>query len=204
MAATAAAAVLELRLSLIVNGKLIEAGERVNWPSGRLAQVAVATRVRGAPLPGPEWLPMTAGRPDPPAASPRPAGVTALCLFFAFGVCACVSAGALLLFPGSALDAVWRINPRGHAGFLRMGPWAVLLLAAVAFTCAVAAIGLRRNTAWGHRVALGILAVNLAGDLANALGGDARSLIGVPIALALIVYLWRRLRLRLAARPAGA
>ena len=132
--------------------------------------------------------------PKQPTTPRRTPGLTALCLFFAFGVFACVTACALLLFPGSALDAVWRINPRGHEGFLRMGPWALLLLTAVAVACALAAIGLWRNTAWGHRVALGILAVNLAGDIANALGGDARSLIGVPIALALIVYLWRRLR----------
>jgi hypothetical protein len=121
--------------------------------------------------------------------------VTALCVFFAFGVCACTLAALLLLFPGTAFDAVWRVNPRGHEGFVRMGTWALLLLAAVAVACALAAIGLWRNTVWGHRVGLGILAVNLVGDSVNALAGDARSLIGVPIALALIVYLGRQLRI---------
>ena len=132
---------------------------------------------------------------DPVAASARPpAAVKALSLFFAFGVLACGLAAVLLLVPGTAMDALWRINPRGHEGFLRMGPWAILLLVAVAAACALAAAGLWRNTVRGHRVALAILAVNLVGDCANALGGDPRSPVGVPIALALIVFLWRRLR----------
>jgi hypothetical protein len=117
----------------------------------------------------------------------------ALGVFFALGVGACVLAAGLLLFPGSALDAVWRVNPRGHEGFLRMGAWALLLLASVAVACAFAAVGLWRNTAWGRPVALGILSVNLVGDAANVVWGhDPRSLIGVPVALALIVYLLRR------------
>ena len=145
---------------------------------------------------------MSAGRLDTVTPESRPAGVRALSLFFAFGVLACGLAALLLLFPGTALDAVWRINPRGHEGFLGMGPWALPLLATVASACAFAAVGLWRNTVWGHRVALGILAVNLVGDSVNAVAGDPRSLIGVPIALALIVFLWRRLRI-LAAR-AGA
>jgi len=118
--------------------------------------------------------------------------VTALCVFFAFGTCACVAAGTLLLFPGGPLDAAWRINPRGHEGFLRMGGWGLLLLAVVGAACAAAAIGLWRNAPWGHRLAIGILGVNCAGDAVNATAAhDPRSWIGVPIALALIAYLIR-------------
>jgi len=63
---------------------------------------------------------------------------------------------------------------------VRMGSWALLLLAAVA-------------AAWGYTVALGMLAANMVGDLVNGLwGGDRRSLIGVPIAIVLIAYLIRR------------
>ena len=127
----------------------------------------------------------------------RPAGVTALALFFAFGTLACAAAAALLLVPGTPLDAAWRINPHGHEGFVRMGGWALLLLAAVGVGCALAAIGLWRDALWGHRLAVGILTVNLVGDGANAfLGHDRRSLVGVPIAIVLIVYLLRRIRAR--------
>ena len=133
--------------------------------------------------------------PANPSARRRPAGVTGLCVFFALGVCACVTAGALLFFPGSPLDAAWRINPRGHEGFVRMGPWAIVLLAAVSLGCSAAAIGLWRNATWGYRLAIVVLSVNLVGDAANAaLGRDLRSLIGVPITVGLIAYLRSRRR----------
>jgi hypothetical protein len=125
--------------------------------------------------------------------SRRPSGVTALSVFFAFSALACVTAGALLLFPGGPLDAAWRLNPRGHEGFERMGVWALPLLAAVGVACAFAAIGLWRNASWGYRLAIAILGVNGVGDALNAVAGhDPRSWIGVPIALALIAYLIRQ------------
>jgi hypothetical protein len=62
----------------------------------------------------------------------------------------------------------------------------------VSVACTLAAIGLFRRSWWGHRIAVGILAVNLVGDSANALlRGDLRTLIGVPIGAALIAYLLR-------------
>jgi hypothetical protein len=71
-----------------------------------------------------------------------------------------------------------------------MGVWAVLLMAAVCAACALAARGLWLLEPWGRRLALGILAVNLAGDLGNAfLRGDLRTLIGLPIGGVLIGYL---------------
>ena len=120
----------------------------------------------------------------------RLAGVTALAFFFAFGTFACVTAGALLLFPGTALDGAWSINPRGHEGFLRMGGWAFALLSAVAVACAASFVGLFRRREWGRRLAILVLSVNLVADAANAiLAGDPRSWIGVPIAAILIGFL---------------
>jgi hypothetical protein len=99
----------------------------------------------------------------------------------------------LLLFPGSAFDSVWRLNPQAQEGFRRMGPWAVVLMATVCAACALAARGLWILAPWGRRLALGILTVNLIGDLGNALlRGDLRTLIGLPIGGALIAYLLRR------------
>lgn len=123
----------------------------------------------------------------------RPPGITALSGFFVFGAAMSGLTCFLLLFPGTGLDSVWRLNPQAREGLLQMGPWAIVLMATVCAACALAARGLWIRAPWGRRLALGILTVNLIGDLANAVfKGDLRTLIGLPIGGALIVYLMRR------------
>ncbi|HEY2293970.1 MAG TPA: hypothetical protein VGM86_24985 [Thermoanaerobaculia bacterium] len=123
----------------------------------------------------------------------RPFGLTALSGFFVFGAAMSGLTCVLLLFPGSALEAVWRLNPQAREGLRRMGPWAIILMAAVCAACALAARGLWMRAPWGRWLALGILTVNLIGDLGSAVvRGDPRTLIGLPIGGALIVYLLRR------------
>jgi len=120
----------------------------------------------------------------------RPLGITALSGFFIFGAAMSGLTCFLLLFPGTGLDRVWRLNPQAHEAFRGMGTWAVFLMAAVCAACALAARGLWIRAPWGLWLALGILTVNLIGDLANAfLRGDLRTLIGLPIGGALIGYL---------------
>ena len=63
----------------------------------------------------------------------------------------------------------------------------------VGIACALAAIGLAKNAAWGRRLALAILAVNLIGDSATAIvRHDPRTLIGLPIGGGMIAYLLSR------------
>ena len=115
-----------------------------------------------------------------------------LAIFFAFGASMCLLTIVLLLFPGSALDSVWRLNPDAHAAFQSLGKISILVMAIVGAACASAAVGLAKNRRWGVRLALTILAVNLVGDLINAFArGDLRTLIGLPIGGAMIVYLLR-------------
>jgi len=123
----------------------------------------------------------------------RPPGVTALSLFFAIGAITSGLSAVMLLFPGCALEPLWRLNPRAHDGFASMGSWAVLLMAAVCAASVAAAVGLWRLRRWGLWMALAILSVNLAGDTANALlAHDWRTLIGIPIGGAMILYLLAR------------
>jgi len=113
-----------------------------------------------------------------------------LALFFAFGACMCALTIWLLLFPGGALDSLWRLNPEAHAAFQRIGGLLILLMVIVGVACALAAIGLARNAKWGRWLGILILAANLLGDLTNAfVRHDLRTLIGVPIAGAMIFYL---------------
>ncbi len=126
----------------------------------------------------------------------RPPGVTALSLFFVFGMVMSGLAACMLLFPGSALEPLWRLNPRAREGFAVMGIRAVLLMALVCLACLVAALGLWGCTRWGFWTALSILAINLAGDTTNALiMGDWRTLIGLPIGGFMIWYLLKQRQL---------
>src|SRR5438045_3616481 len=104
----------------------------------------------------------------------------------------CALTIVLLIFPGTMLDSLWRLNPEAHAAFQTNDWLSILLMAIVGTACGLAAIGLARNTTWGYWLGIVVLAVNLVGDLTNALfRRDLRTLIGVPIAWALMVYLYK-------------
>jgi hypothetical protein len=112
--------------------------------------------------------------------------------FFAFGATMCFLTIVLLVFPGTKLDLLWNLNPEARVAFQSFGSWSVLLMLAVGTGCALTAIGMWRGTLWGIRLGLAILIANIIGDLTNVIiGHDYRSLIGLPIAGAMIFYLVR-------------
>ena len=113
-----------------------------------------------------------------------------LALFFAFGATMCTLTVVLLLFPGTALDSLWRLNPEAHLQLQSFGTWSIVLMLLIGTGCAFAAIGLWQNTLWGKRLALIILSINMLGDLANVfVRHDYRGLIGVPVGGAMIFLL---------------
>jgi hypothetical protein len=96
----------------------------------------------------------------------------------------------MLLFPESVLDSLWRLNPEAHVGLQSLGRWAIALMAIVATACGLSAVGLAKLAPWGRILALAVLAVNLIGAVGGALiRRDPRTLIGVPIGGAVILYL---------------
>jgi len=112
--------------------------------------------------------------------------------FFAFGATMCLLTIVLLVFPGTKLDSLWNLNPDTRVAFQSLGSWSVLLMSAVGTGCALTAIGLWYGKLWGIRLALAILFINMIGDLVNVVTRhDYRSLIGVPIAGAMMFYLAR-------------
>jgi hypothetical protein len=116
-----------------------------------------------------------------------------LALFFGFGALAAGLSALSLAFPGSALEAMWRLNPTARADLGRLGPWAVLLMLVVSAACAAAAAGLWHGWPAGRRLAIALLVVNLTGDMLNALlRGDLRTLVGLPIGGAMLRYLLRK------------
>jgi uncharacterized membrane protein (DUF2068 family) len=123
----------------------------------------------------------------------RPVGIAALAIFsFVAAVIAGVAA-ASLAFPGSPLEPMWQLNPRGHDVLARMHVWAALLLAIVSCACAITGIGLWLARRWGYALAIVGLSIHLVGDILNVvLGIEPRAIIGIPIVIALLVYLSRR------------
>ena len=120
----------------------------------------------------------------------RPLGITGLMIFFVAGTLLSFLAGMSLLVPSAFFAAMWRVNPHGHAGLVRIGVWGVVLLLTASVSCAAAAIGLLRRSRWGHVIAVVLIAINLLSDLANAvMGTEPRAIVGVPIAFALLLYL---------------
>jgi uncharacterized membrane protein (DUF2068 family) len=88
---------------------------------------------------------------------------------------------------------MWRLNPKARVAFAGLEGWAVLLLGVVCLACALSAVGLWKGRRWGHRLAFGVLAVNLVGDVVNSvLGTEPRAVFGIPVALALLVFLSSR------------
>jgi len=110
--------------------------------------------------------------------------------FFAFGATMCALTVSLLLFPGGALDSLWRLNPDARHAFESLGYWSLVLMLSVGTACFFAAIGLWRAKPWGTWPALVILSINMLGDLTNVfVRHDYRGLIGVPVAGTMIFFL---------------
>lgn len=120
----------------------------------------------------------------------RPAGLTALSVFFAAGAVLAWTSSVSLAFPGSPLEPLWSVNPHARDVLARFGAWAVVLMALVGAACAASAIGVWIGARWGRWLALGMLGANLIGDVLNGvLGAEPRAIVGVPIAGALLIYL---------------
>jgi hypothetical protein len=136
------------------------------------------------------WLMLYTKRLTPKTSRPRL--ITALSIFFMFGAAMSFIASISLLCPNSFLESMWRLNPRGKLNLSSIGVWAAVLLATVSVCCAAAGIGLWRGARWGHRIAIGLIAVNLVADVTNViLGTEPRAIVGVPVAAGILIYLIR-------------
>lgn len=119
-----------------------------------------------------------------------PIGVRLVAGLFLFGMVMSALTALLLLVPATALDSLWRINPRARIQLESLGWAGIALMAAVSVACGTTARLLWLGRAWGRRLALGLLTASLLGDVGAGLARrDFRSLIGLPIGGALVAYL---------------
>ncbi len=124
------------------------------------------------------------------SASHPPRGVTAFGLFLVFGTTMALVAAETLVFSGTALDHVWKLNPRAHQELVPFGKMAGVGFALLAAALAIAAIGWFRRQRWGWRLAVALIAAQVLGNLVNLFQGRVlEGAAGITIAAALLLYL---------------
>src|SRR5260370_437639 len=127
-----------------------------------------------------------------PVATRSPRGVRALGIFLLFGAVMASLVGMTLVWRGTTLDRLWTLNPRAYKELAPYGKAVGIPFLLLGVTLAVAAMGWLKRCLWGWRLAVGIIAAQVLGDLVNALMGDlVRGGVGFVIAGALLVYLLR-------------
>ena len=119
-------------------------------------------------------------------------GLTAMAVFLVFGAAMATLAGITLLFPGSFLDPIWRLNPAAGEQLHQLGRGIGIAFVGLGAAMVAAAIGWIKRRFWGWALAVIIIASQVLGDLVNALRGEfLKGAVGVAIAGALLVYLVR-------------
>jgi hypothetical protein len=119
-------------------------------------------------------------------------GIIAVGIFLFFGAIMAFLAGTTLVWRGTILDRMWAINAPAYRQLAPFGKTVGIPLLLLGATMAVAGTAWFKRRLWGWRLAVGIIAVRVLGDLVNAFMGDlVRGGVGFVIAGALLVYLLR-------------
>jgi hypothetical protein len=126
------------------------------------------------------------------ATKPRPSdhAFTVIGIFFYFATTMALYAAITLLYPGTALDRLWSLNPRAHRDLLIFRKPAGVLFLLLAAVAATAGLGWFRRRIWGWRLAVFGICTQVLGDSVNLIRGDfLRGGIGLLIAAAILIYL---------------
>ncbi len=109
-----------------------------------------------------------------------------------FGACMAALAGTTLVWPGTPLDKVWRLNAPAYR---QLAPWGRIvgfLFLLLSATLAIAAVGWFKRCLWAWRLTVVIIATQVAGDFFNLARGEfLGGAVGVVIAGALLWCLLR-------------
>ena len=123
---------------------------------------------------------------------PPQRGLAAAGIFLVFGACMAAFAGITLLWPGTVLDKAWALNKPAHEQLAPIGRFAGPLFLLLSALLAAAAVGWFRRRLWGWRLAVGVIALQVAGDFVNLGRGDfLRGASGFIIAGMLLLFLLR-------------
>ena len=124
----------------------------------------------------------------PRTASQR--GLIAVGVFLVFGSSMAALAGTTLLWRGTWLGRVWVLNQAAYRQLLPLGTSVGLLFFLLTLLLAFASVGWFKHRLWGWRLAVAIIAAQVAGDFINLVRGDLlRGGSGLIVAGALLIYL---------------
>jgi hypothetical protein len=119
----------------------------------------------------------------------RPATPVVAGVFFAIATGITVVTGISLLFPGSVLDAMWRIKPQEHEQLLRAGMPASVGFVGLSAIMAITSVGAFLRRRWGWWLMLVVFAVNGIGD-AIRIGSGARAEGVAGVAVVVLIFFW--------------
>ena len=99
-------------------------------------------------------------------------------------------AATTLLWRGTALDRLWKLNPAAYEQLAPLGRIVGILFFALGAALITAGMGWFRRRLWGWRLTVAIMTAQVLGDVVNCVRGDwLRGGTGVIIAGALLLFL---------------
>jgi len=112
-------------------------------------------------------------------------------IFLFFGATMAALAGTTLIWRGTILDGVWKLNTTGYKQLTALGRSVGILFFLLSGSLAVAGTGWFRRRHWGWSLAVAIIATQILGDLVNFFRGDfIRGGIGTAIGGTVLLYLF--------------